>query len=293
MLLFWIGIILIVIIAVSMSLSIFLSQRHQQQESSNPGMLGLSYEDISFITIDKLTLHGWWIPAPGSVHTIVFLHGFHGSMDPDLKYAPSIHNAGYNILMFDFRAHGRSDGTTITLGALEVQDVNAAVEYALKRGSEKIGLLGFSMGGRTALLAAPESNLVIRAIVSDGGPLNLTVAILHRIKEKGFPWGLRHLLCGSLLLGLSVRTGKNLFRINPVCNSTNSSKIPILLIHAEFDHYTNSVDLQRMVRGTCKNVTLEVIPGVGHRETDTIGVDNYLSKIIAFFNYNLKPMEEL
>jgi len=293
MLLFWLGIIVIVIIAVSMLLSVFLSQRHQQQESSTPGMFGLSYEDILFITIDKLTLHGWWIPAPGSIHTIVFLHGFHGSMDPDLKYAPSIHNAGYNILMFDFRAHGRSDGTTITLGALEVQDVNTAVEYALKRGSKKIGLLGFSMGGRTALLAASDSNQVIRAIVSDGGPLNLTVAILHRMKEKGIPWGLRHLLCGSLLLGLSIRTGKNLFRINPVCNYTIYSKIPILLIHAEFDHYTNSFDLQRMVNGFGDNVNLEVIPGVGHRETDTIGVEKYLSKIIAFFNHSLKSMEEL
>ena len=287
-----IGIILIVIIALSMSLSVLISRRYKQIEFSNPGRFGLKYEDVSLTTIDRLTLRGWWIPSIGSVQTIIFLHGFRGSMDPDLKYAPAIHHAGYNILMFDFRAHGRSDGTVSTLGALEVRDVDAALEYTLKRGSEKIGLLGFSMGGRTALLAGSGSELTIHAIVSDGGSVNLTVAILEQMKEKGMLWGFRHLLCASLLLGLSIRTGKNLFLINPDYLFSHRNNIPILLIHAECDHYTNLSNLEKMVSLPGKNVKLEIVPGVKHRETDRISFDDYVSRIITFFDRYMKSQEE-
>ena len=93
-------------------------------------------------------------PQLNSSRTIIFLHGFNGSMDPDLKYASHFIKAGFNVLMFDFRNHGRSEGNITSLGALEVLDAEAAMQYARLRGSEKTGLLGFSMGGRVALLTA-------------------------------------------------------------------------------------------------------------------------------------------
>jgi dienelactone hydrolase len=53
--------------------------------------------------------------------------------------------------MFDFRAHGR---TAASSGYLERQDALAAVEFLRARGIERIGLLGFSMGGSVAMLSA-------------------------------------------------------------------------------------------------------------------------------------------
>ena len=113
---------LAVVISLSLAISTVITRRNPQDVISTPQAYGLSYDDIQFTTEDNLKLHGWWIPAVKTSRTIIFLHGFNGSMDPDLKYAPRFVQAGLNVLMFDFRNHGRSEGKTTSLGALEVLD---------------------------------------------------------------------------------------------------------------------------------------------------------------------------
>ncbi len=283
-----IGLFLIAAIGFSMALSVFLTCRHPQQVFSSPIELRLKFENIEFMTADNLYLRGWWIPCSGSNRTIVFLHGYAGTMDPDLKYAPAIHQAGFNVLMFDFRGHGRSEGRLTTLGALETSDVKAAIDYASSRGSKKIGLLGFSMGGRTAILTAAKKEQGLSAIVSDGGPLRLSFTILQQLKEKGIPWGLRHTLTASILLGATLRTGENLFRTDPIRRTSKLHGIPIYFIHAELDPYTRLEDLQFMVAELGEDAKLEIVPGVNHRETDIQDFSGYITRIIAFFEEYMK-----
>jgi uncharacterized protein len=288
MIFLWLGLFLIAAIGFSMALSIFLTRRHPQQLISSPTKYNLDFENLEFTTVDNLHLRGWWIPCSGSNRTIIFLHGYAGSKDPDLKYSPAIHQAGFNVLMFDFRAHGQSDGSLTTIGALETRDVEAAIDYVRSRGSEKIGLLGFSMGGRTALLTAEVNSQGISAIVSDGGPLRLLFTILQQFKEKGIPWGLRHILTASILLGATMRAGENLFRTDPIRRVSALRGIPIYLIQAELDPYTRVEDLQNMVAEIGENAKLEIVPGVKHRETDTRDLSGYISRIITFFEDNMK-----
>ncbi len=282
----WSALILIAAIGISMALSFFLTRRHPWKVVASPLEYGLTFEEITFKTSDHLLLHGWWIPSDYSDRTIIFLHGYSGSMDPDLKYAPSFHQAGFNILMFDFRAHGRSEGKVTTLGALETRDVAAAIEYVRTRGSDQVGLLGFSMGGRTALLTAADGNQQISALVSDGAPLRLSFTINQQLKERGFPWGVRQLLTTSILLGASIRSGKNLFLADPI-QITSLHEIPIFLIHAELDSYTNLRDLSSFVARIGKTVKLEVVSGVIHRDTDSLDFNDYTSRIITFFENSL------
>jgi pimeloyl-ACP methyl ester carboxylesterase len=288
MIFLWFGLFLIAATGFSMALSIFLTRRHPQQVISSPAEFRLDFENIEFTTVDNLHLRGWWIPFSGSNRTIIFLHGYAGSKDPDLKYAPPIHQAGFNILLFDFRAHGQSDGNLTTLGALETRDVKAAIDYVHSRGSEKIGLLGFSMDGRTALLTAGITRQGISAIVSDGGPLRLSFTILQQVKEKRIPWGLRHILTASILLGATLRTGENLFKADPVRCTRVLRNMPIYLIHAELDPYTRAEDLQKVVAELRENAKLEIVPAVNHRETDIKDFSGYVSRINAFFEDNMK-----
>jgi pimeloyl-ACP methyl ester carboxylesterase len=274
---------LLVLICASLAVSSVLTRRHAQKVISSPREYGISFEEIQFTTRDNLNLHGWWIPSARSSRTIIFLHGFNGSMDPDLKYAPRFIKSGFNVLMFDFRAHGRSEGKTTSLGAVEVLDAQAAIQYASSRGSEKIGLLGFSMGGRVALLTAVRDKTVA-AIVSDGGPPRFSTAIVEGLKNKGIPWGLRQVFAAMIQLGASMRTGENLFRKDPVRIKPGQLSVPSLLIHGERDPFTTSRDLQEMIRKLGASAALWVVPGVGHREADQPDPEAYLNKLIAFFN---------
>ena len=138
-------IILLLILTIGLVLSIYFTHRGQLGEVHSPDEYGLEYETIKFKTTDKLTLRGVWIPASASDKAVIILHGHGGSYDFDLYRSPALHEAGFNVLLFDFRAHGRSEGKHMTFGYEERRDVLGAIEFLHNRGMQHIGLLGFSM----------------------------------------------------------------------------------------------------------------------------------------------------
>jgi predicted acyl esterase len=129
----------------------------------------LDYEDVSFITADGLTLRGWYIPSQNGAAVIV-VHGVASNRLSHLDQAVALARHGYGVLPFDLRAHGESDGDTITFGG---QDILAAVTYLQGRDDvapDRIGAMGLSLGGLAVVQAAANSEAV-KAVVADGpGP---------------------------------------------------------------------------------------------------------------------------
>src|ERR671932_1835701 len=119
-----------------------------------------SVEEVSFAsTEDGLPLSGWFFRAVGALPapTVVLSHGVWTGRRECLPLALRFQAAGYNVLVFDFRAHGLSDGRYTSVGHLETNDVIGAVQY-LKRRPEvdptRIGVVGFSMGAAAPIQAA-------------------------------------------------------------------------------------------------------------------------------------------
>jgi pimeloyl-ACP methyl ester carboxylesterase len=274
---------LLFLLGLSLGLSIPLTRRQLQKVVTSPNQYELPFEDVSFITDDGVKLAGWWIPSDRSTRTIIFLHGFRGSMDPDLKYAPAFHNHNYNVLMFDFRAHGRSAGKSTSLGAIEVKDATAAIQFARAHGSNKIGLLGFSMGGRVAILTAADHSK-IDAVVSDGGPVRLFTAISEDLKRRNIIKWVRDAIAFFILVGASIRLKVNLFSEDPINKASQIVSTPILFIHGDQDPYTRLIDLDKIVKISGKNSSLWSVKGAGHRETDIPNFEEYISRIISFFD---------
>jgi len=157
--------------ALAWSFSGRMIARRTPNTRTSPADHGLPFEEVAFQARDGVPLRGWFIPAPQARGTVVFCHGHAGSMDPDVQYAPWFHQAGLNVLMFDFRGHGRSDGERVSMGALERQDLLGAMDYLAGRGIERAGVLGFSMGGVVAILTAPLDERIV-AVASDQFPPN-------------------------------------------------------------------------------------------------------------------------
>ena len=77
--------------------------------------------------------------------------------------------SGYGVLLYDARSHGNSQGEFTTRGWEEKNDVLGALEYLQRRSDadpNRIGALGYSMGGEAVLRAAFESE-ALRALVLD------------------------------------------------------------------------------------------------------------------------------
>jgi len=265
-----------------MGLSLLLTRRHKPDETRSPAEYGLDFEDVSFPARDGLTLRGWWIPAAGSDRAVIFLHGQGGSMDPDIQYAPALHAAGFNVLMFDFRAHCRSDGQISTIGYLERQDALGAVDFVRGQGIECIGLLGFSMGGIVAILTAPLCPHV-RGVISDGGPARLKTSLAVWAQERGAPYPLGVILARLALTFTSLRVGANQFRYEPLRWVGQIAPRPILFIHGGRDQYVPPRDFEALVAVAGPTAEVWRVPEAGHRTVDQLHPEAYRRRIVTFF----------
>ncbi len=194
-----------------------------------PKDLGLDYEEISFITSDDIKLVGWWLPNKNSVaKTLVLLHGYpadKGDILPVLSFLAE----KYNLLLFDFRYLGQSEGHYSTVGVKETEDLQAAINFLKSRGVSEVGVWGFSMGGAVALTTAakvPEIKVIISE--SSYARLDLMANELYRIPLLKYPLAKLTLFWTKLFLGI------NAGEATPY-ESVKNLNIPILLVHSTND----------------------------------------------------------
>ncbi|ONK02314.1 alpha/beta hydrolase [Pectobacterium actinidiae] len=121
-----------------------------------PNEYGMEFEEIFFPAIDGVTVEGWFIPA-NSNKLIICNHpmpcnryGYPGHLEPwtnfggfEVNFLPEykvLHDAGYNIIAYDIRNHGRSglgSGGVNGHGVLEYRDVIGSLRYAKTRSETK------------------------------------------------------------------------------------------------------------------------------------------------------------
>lgn len=127
------------------------------------------FEEVAFLSQDGLALSGWYIPAKNRA-AVIMVHALGGSRVQMRHYARPLVERGYGVLLFDLRAHARSDGTMSTFGWLEIHDLLGAVEFLKSRADvdpHRIGVLGVSLGAQIALRGAALTS-DIRAVWADG-----------------------------------------------------------------------------------------------------------------------------
>ncbi len=137
-----------------------------------PADAGFDYEEVSFTAPDGVTLAGWYIPSRNGA-AVILLHGSGSSRVWMIWQAVMLARNGYGVLMYDLRGHGESGGDMRTLGWLDVNDVAAALDLLQRRDDvdpQRIGIMGFSVGGQIAIRAAAQMN-TIRAVAADGPSL--------------------------------------------------------------------------------------------------------------------------
>lgn len=130
---------------------------------------GIPTQDVSFPASDGVRLRGWLAIANPQAATIILVHGFKATRVSMLPWARFLYQAGYNVLLFDDRGCGQSDGWGIALGAREPDDVIGAVRYLEGRGdltNKHYGALGVSLGAGVVLLAAAREP-ALAAVVAD------------------------------------------------------------------------------------------------------------------------------
>src|SRR6185369_9329671 len=102
-----------------------------------------------------------------------------------MRAALVLRRAGLNVLLFDGRGHGKSEGRFVTYGFYERRDVEAAIEYvvAVKGVNElRVGLAGISMGAAITLQVA-AANRRVSAIWTDSPFASLSRVSMDRLRS--------------------------------------------------------------------------------------------------------------
>ena len=143
-----------------------------------PSDYGMQYSDVDIVTADNVRLSAWEIPSPApSDKTVIVNHPLtttrYGSVDGldgvSAEFLPMVkhlHDAGYNIVMYDHRGQGDSDGgvgsaaigrqAPVGTGITEWQDVVASLRYVLNHpnfADDEIVFLSQCMGANATFLA--------------------------------------------------------------------------------------------------------------------------------------------
>jgi len=194
-----------------------------------PKNFNLLFEEIALTTKDNISIAGWFIHAPAPQKpALVILHGYPAEKGDMLFIADSL-QPDFNILLIDFRYFGKSGGSFTALGTNERLDLEAAIDFLESRGFKRVGVLGFSFGGATAILEAAKDPR-IAAVVSYASFADLT--LLGKDAYSRLP------IIREALVPLMKFWARLLWSVDSAFSPKEVAKnlsTPILIIHTKTD----------------------------------------------------------
>jgi pimeloyl-ACP methyl ester carboxylesterase len=247
--------------------------------------------EIPAESADRAAGSDGWIPDPREA--ILLLHGYNGSVAPDLVEVGPFLRQTASVLGLDFRGHGASDDGPTTFGLLEVEDVAGALAFLGDRGVRRVALVGSSMGGITAIaavavlgdgrlaaadadpaapaatVAAPRPRIV--GVVADSVTPELDIVVGNRL---GLPLGRR--IAGRAFGRFDRLVGGDPRAIQPIAVIGLLEDMPLLLVHGEDDRTVPIADARRLAAAAPPGSRHLVIPGADHgagHRTDPAGYE--------------------
>lgn len=199
-----------------------------RQHVLDPAQIKLKAEDQWIKTSDGITLHGWWLPHQGKEQgTILLLHGNAENISTHIGSVWWLPQYGYNVLLFDYRGYGRSEGEP-SLAGIHL-DMASALESLFKRqdiDTHSIVVLGQSMGGATAITGLAESPYrdQVRGLVVEGTFTSYRRLTRELLDRSWLTWLFQWPL--SFTIDDSYR---------PIDSIRKLDSIPVLIIHSRDD----------------------------------------------------------
>jgi uncharacterized protein len=249
----------------------------------DPGRHGLAFEQIAFASpLDGTVLRGWYIAAPRSTgRVLVIAPGIDANRlvsGISLELAASLAADGVDVLAFDLRAQGESDGDTLSFGAREQLDVLGAVAAARARGARHVAVLGFSMGAASALLAAARTP-DIEALVLDSAYADWPTTFRHALRSA---YRLPGPLVEYCVLLYAAFSGTDPESVAPAAVIGSIAPRPMLFIAGSDDAAVDPGDGAALAAAAGPSAAFVLVPGAGHVGAFAANPAAYTARIRSF-----------
>ena len=267
---------------------------------------GMDYDSIEFKSPDNINLKGWLIKGKLN-KTVIISHpmsftkyGFSAKdqnvfmslYDKDVEFirtAKALNNAGYSVLMFDFRNHGESDkgNNGITgVGLNEYPDMVGAVNYIRGREdikSDPIGFMSFCMGANSSIIAMSKArdeliNKNIKCMIAVQ-PISTEVFVRAFGKDKGVD---PNLLKETEKICIE-RGGYAFSAMSPLLYAKDIF-VPTLYVQAKSDPWTELDYVMDTYKATPEPKELLLLEGKMHRFDTYNYFGEHPEKMLQFFS---------
>lgn len=269
---FWIvGLITALVAALAAFFAKRLISPPRQPLWASPGDLGLTYDDVQFPAQDGVRIAGWFIHAPVESTrqgaTIILIHGWPwnrlgeaadglfadltGEKAVDLlRLAVDLHRAGFNVLMYDMRNHGESAAAPpMAFGQEEAKDLLGAIAYLNGRAdvsSDRLGVIGFSMGANSLLYALPQTDQIKAAVAVQP----TTVAVFSEKYGRDLLGPLSTLVLPMTEFFYQAAGGLYWSAYRPSFAATGAGTTPVLFVQGNDDPWGDVEDVAQIAEAT-------------------------------------------
>ena len=284
---------------VSYSMASGVTKLDRSPLEGHPTEYGLSYENVAFSPRgdewDDIVLRGWLIEAErlagqGDELTVMLVHGLNRNRTGDnaLELARRLFDRGFNVLLFDIRGHGESSGDRLSAGYFEKWDVLGAYDFLVQRGASpgKVGLLGWSLGAGTALLAAAEEP-AIKAVVTDSSFADVHDLIAQETaRATVFPQWIVPVFIPGMKVISRVLYGIDVGAVVPE-KAAGTLSYPILVIHGGEDSRVPVEQSVRIHAAASAGSEIWLVHGSEHADAVIDEPDEYVERVDVYFHSRL------
>ncbi|MEO1857125.1 MAG: alpha/beta hydrolase [Rubritalea sp.] len=237
-----------------------------------PAKHGYAYEDVTFKASDGVKLHGWWLPTQkkSAKATIVYSHGNAGSLPHHVVFVYWLVDAGYNVMMYDYRGYGKSEGEVSKEGAVE--DAKAAFAYAAGR-EDVDGIISFghSLGGAKSIAALAESApKKLKAVIVDS-----TFASYKDMAER---------VAGPRARKVVTDTYDPCVYVKKLPKG-----MPVLVVHGSADSTIPFAQAEKLVAAANPPKRLIRVEGGDHVNCFFVEKGKYRTQLLRWMNQTLAP----
>jgi uncharacterized protein len=217
----------------------------------------IAYETLAFEN-DGVKLAGWVFRAqPATRGWLVYLHGIADNRQSGIGFAQRFVPQGYDVLMYDSRAHGASTGKAVTYGVREKEDLRRALDAV---GAKRAVLFGCSLGAAVALQAAAADERIVGVIAQS--PFADLRLVAHERKPFVFTRAK-----ADTAIALAGKQGDFDVDDASALRAAPNIRVPVLLIHGEDDRDTRADHSRRIFEKLAGPKELLIVAGAGHNDT--------------------------
>lgn len=225
-------------------------------------------EDVWFAGASGERLHGWYVRARGveqeRAATVIYFHGNGGNISMIGWLAEALSARGFNVLLFDYRGYGRSEGSTRDERGI-YEDADAAYDYLVRERNarpEQIVLYGQSLGTTAAVdLAArvPCGAVILESGLSSAS--DMAAMILPWVPVWVHKYGRNR-----------FESAKKLERVSA----------PVFVGHGELDRTIPVEQGYKLYAAAREPKRLVIIPEAGHNDLIARGGSQYMDALTGF-----------